>query len=176
MRASSLAGLTVITWSLACSGTGSQEIPDGPESEVRFCVAIKDAARTYLSAENDLKRSEARNDRGRALRSAVPGGRVHHWSAMVSAMTTTSNGSAVLEMDLPCGHFGIGTWNNEASDVFDHTLIRRDSKSYEILSEMSVGMLVWFNGTLIPDDRDGFKETSVTELGSMTDGFFLLRM
>jgi hypothetical protein len=144
-----------------------------------FCEVLREHAKLYEAAPNDLKRSAVRNERGRALRAAVPGGRVERWIAQIKTLTTTSEGNAVLEMRLYCldlKTFGIGTWNNELSDVLDQTLIRRDSPDYAFLSDVSPGQDLTFNGSLVPDERDGFREISLTERGSMLEGYFLLRL
>lgn len=149
------------------------------ETQRSFCAALTEHAKLYEEAPNDLKRSAVRGARGKALRAAVPRGRVEGWMAEIKTLTTTSQGNAVLEMHLYCldtKAVGIGTWNNEISDVADQTLIRSESPDYAFLSNMSPGQLLTFNGSLIPDDRDGFKEISLTERGSMLEGYFLLRL
>jgi hypothetical protein len=149
-----------------------------PAAERAFCDALTEHARLYHGAPNDLKRSAVRAARGKALRDAVPGGRVQKWTATIKTLTTTSEGNAVLEMVLPCDDFGIGTMNNELSDIGYETLIPITSSAFEGLSDMKPGTVIWFNGALVPDDSrlDGFVETSLTERGSMTGGYFLVKI
>lgn len=146
-----------------------------PETERKFCEVLSTHKEMYEAAENDLKRSAVRTTRGKALLAAVPGGKVKGWSATVKNLTTTSQGNAILEMKLPCDDFGIGTWNNELSDIMDNTLIPRGSDAFATLAELSPGAQLTFSGTLVRGDHDGFREGSMTEIGSMTGGYFIFR-
>lgn len=149
-----------------------------PATERAFCDALTEHARLYSEAPNDLKRSAVRGARGKALLAAVPGGRVEKWTATVKTLTTTSEGNAVLEMTLPCADFGIGTMNNELSDIGTGTLIPISSAAFQSLSDMGPGAVLWFSGTLVRDDAriDGWYETSLTESGSMSGGYFLVKI
>lgn len=148
-----------------------------PTAERKFCEVLTEHAKLYAEADNDLKRSAVRLARSKALVAAVPGGKIQKWSAVVKTLTTTSQGNAVLEMTLPCSDFGIGTTNNELSDALYETLIPIGSPAFATLSEMKAGSGIWFNGRLISDlERlDGWAEISLTERGSMTGGYFLMR-
>lgn len=159
-------------------GPQLEQIRQGDEAEARFCRVLKEHATLYQQAPNDLKRSAVRAARAKALREAVPGGRVLRWLGTIKTLTTTSQGNAVLEMTLPCTPFGMGTWNNELSDGRYSTLIPISSPAFEALSNMAPGTPIRFDGTLVPDPDglDGFGEVSLTEKGSMTAGFFLVRM
>lgn len=146
-----------------------------PATEREFCLAVQSAADAYRAADNDLKRSKVRRDRGVALRKAVPGGKVQGWSGTVDTLTTTGQGNVVLVVRLPCDDFTVGTWNNELSDVMDRTLISASSSGYDTLAEMKVGDRLTFSGKLLPDELNGYKGSSLTEFGSMTAEAFLLR-
>lgn len=146
-----------------------------PASERDFCAAIDAAADAYRAADNDLKKSKVRRERAAAIKAAVPKGVVSKWSGKVKTLTTTGQGNVVLVITLPCEDFTVGTWNNEFSDVLDNTLISSASSVYDTLAEMGVGEGITFGGRFVLDDLNGFKGTSMTELGSMTDEAFLLQ-
>ena len=146
-----------------------------PDSERAFCEALTTHRDIYRAADNDLKKSKARRDRAKALLAAVPSGRVQGWTGTVSTLTTTGDGNVVLVLSLPCSDFSVGTTNNEFSDLLDKTLISATSPVYDTLAEMSVGDSLTFGGQLLRDDVNGWKGTSITELGSMTGEAFLIR-
>lgn len=151
---------------------------DVPAEERQFCDILTEYSQMYLATDNDLKRSALRNARAKALKAAVAKGRIERWLGTIKTLTTTSQGNAVIEMTLPCDDFGIGTWNNELSDIFDHTLVPMNSSAFQNLAELEVGNTMWFNGRLVSDREslDGFSEASMTERGSMTGGFFLIHL
>ena len=146
-----------------------------PATERKFCEAVVAAAEAYSNADNDLKKSKVRRDRAAAIKAAVPGGTVAKWTGKVDSLTTTGDGNVVLVVRLPCDDFTVGTWNNELSDIMDNTLISASSSAYDTLAEMKVGSGITFGGRFIGDDVNGFKGTSMTEMGSMTGEAFLLR-
>lgn len=146
-----------------------------PATERDFCEAIVAAAEAYKKADNDLKKSKVRRERAAAIKAAVPKGAVSKWTGKVDTLTTTGDGNVVLVITLPCDDFTVGTWNNEFSDIGDSTLISSSSSIYDTLAEMKVGDGIQFGGRLIPNELNGFKGTSMTELGSMTDEAFLLQ-
>lgn len=155
-----------------------EQLRQGDEVEARFCQVLEQHAKLYREAPNDLKRSALRAARAKALLAAVPGGRVLRWRGTIKTLTTTGQGKAVVELTLPCGDFGMGTWNNELSDIGYGSLIPIDSPSFQSLSNMAPGTEVRVDGKLLNDldGLDGFGEVSLTEQGSLTGGFFLIRM
>lgn len=159
-------------------GPQLEQIRQGDEATARFCKVLEEHARMYAEAPNDLKRSAVRAARAKALRAAVPRGRVVRWLGTIKTLTTTGKGNAVLELELPCAPFGLGTWNNELSDIGYDSLIPMGSPSFQALSNMAPGTPIRIDGTLIPDPDglDAFGEVSMTEKGSMTGGFFLIRL
>jgi hypothetical protein len=70
----------------------------------------------------------------------------------------------------------VKTWNNALSDITDNTLIPQTSKTYDTLSELGRGKRIKFSGSFINgDEKNGFRESSLSEQGSMTDPEFIFR-
>jgi hypothetical protein len=159
-------------------GPQLEQIRQGDAAVAKFCEVLQQHAQMYAEAPNDLKRSAVRAARAKALRAAVPNGRAIRWLGTIKTLTTTGQGNAVLELELPCAPFGMGSWNNELSDIGYNSLIPIGSPSFEALSNMAPGTPIRIDGTLIldPDRLDGWGEVSVTEKGSMNGGFFLIRL
>ena len=57
-----------------------------------------------------------------------------------------------------------------------NTLIPQTSKLYGTLAEMQKGTPIQFSAKLLADDKDGFREKSMTEEGSMTEPNFLIAL
>jgi len=146
-----------------------------PKTERAFCDALKTYKAQYAAGGNDLKKSAARRDRAKAVVAGVPGGKVSQWQGTIQNLTTTGDGNVVLVVALPCGPFTVGTWNNELSDIMDRTLISRESSAFNVLAELQEGSTITFSGTLLRDETDGFRTSSLTESGSMNGGQFLIR-
>lgn len=149
-----------------------------PQGERDFCVAIAEAASAYDNARkagaNELKLSALRTARAHALsRTLHNRAAVKDWVGVLASLSTTGDGKAAIEVELPCG-VQIGTWNNSLSDLGSNTLIPQSSKVYAALAEMQKGTPVRFSGKLVADDKDGFREKSMTEVGSMTEPNFVL--
>lgn len=153
-----------------------------PEDQEKFCAVIQGTRELYEAAANDLQRSKVRGDRRRYLLAILAKGQVSRWTGQVSTLTTTGDGKAIFEVDLPCGAT-LGTWNNALSDIMSDTLIEQSSQLFGVLSELEVGSWrtkgsrVRFSGSfLVETDRpDGYAEKSLTERGSMTSPAFVFR-
>jgi hypothetical protein len=150
---------------------------EGEETVQAFCDVLVEYNRRYMAAENDLKASALRTERAQALRKVVADGNVIQWPVTLREMTTTSGGNAVVVLALPCRPFTVGTYNNELSDLLGgDTLIRQGSETYDFFAARKVGDSMLINGSLVPDKRDGFTVTGLTERDVMTAGHFLVRL
>jgi hypothetical protein len=150
-----------------------------PRPEQEFCSAVTTAAVRYGVAEdaneNELKLSALRRARTRAIVRAVKGGRVRDWLGTIAEISTTGEGNAAVTLQLPCG-VRVGTWNNSLSDLGDDTLIPHGSRLYVVLAETSTGTHVRISGLLLPEEVNGFRDSSVTERGSMKEPSFVMKM
>jgi hypothetical protein len=150
-----------------------------PESEKKFCSTVASFAKDYKDAPsgNELKRSKVRGDRRQALSALPPN--AADWIGTITELSTTGDGKAVLGVKLPCDgdtDVKVKTWNNAVSDMLDHSLIAQTSKTYATLSELGKGKQIRFAGTFVTgDDKNGIRESSLSERGSMTDPEFIFR-
>lgn len=149
-----------------------------PPTQAALCSTVGKYAADYKAARssgaNELKLSKLRRSRAAALKQAVPGRKFSNWVAEVKTLATTSEGHAVLVVELPCDTV-IGTWNNTLSDIMDNSLISPSSKLYDAVSEFDRGDPVRVSGRFLADDTNGFREMSITESGSMTDPEFVVQ-
>ncbi len=149
-----------------------------PADEQAFCDAVQEATQAYEAMQGDganqLKLSKLRTSRGAALRAALPSRAAKAWAGTISKLSTNSDGQAVVAVELPCG-VEVKTWNNALSDIEDGTLISQKSALFGVLADLKVGMSIQFSGRLFPDRVTGFKESSLTEAGSMKEPEFLMK-
>lgn len=146
--------------------------------ESAFCGVVKDYGQQYSSVlgsgGNQLKLSKLRSARAEALRQASGSTRVSGWTATLGKLSTTGDGRAAVQVKLPC-KATLKTWNNTFSDSSSNTLVPHASPLYEAIAELREGQTVVVEGQLFRDDQDWYKETSLTERGSMVDPEFLFR-
>jgi hypothetical protein len=159
------------------SSTSAPAGPPMPADQQQFCSIVEANRTEYrgLGRDNELKLSRVRAQRAQALRQAVKVS-VTDWVGTVKSLTTTGEGKAHVRIALPCEDVTVGTWNNEMSDIMDNTLIPQSSPIYSALAELGKGRTVKFSGRLLTDDKNGFKESSMTERGSMMEPAFLMKL
>lgn len=151
-----------------------------PSSQQAFCDAVKMGADGYQAAQSDganqLKLSKLRTVRKSAVASAVKGGAFKDWVGTVDGLQTTGDGKAILSIKLTCeADVKVSTWNNTMSDIMDNTLISQSSSLYDAIAEFGEGAKVKVSGKFASGDVDGFRESSMTESGSMTDPDYKVR-
>jgi len=151
---------------------------DPPADEGAFCTIIRDFAQQYQSlsatAGNESKLAELRWARAEALRQALGTTRVSSWTATLTRPRTTGDGSAVVEVRLPCG-VTLKTWSNSNSDVGSDTLIAHGSPLFVEIGKLHEDQQVVIDGQLFQGAPDGFTELSLSEHGSMLNPEFLFR-
>jgi len=149
-----------------------------PASEQAFCDAVQVARTAYKDAmrakANELKLSKIRTSRAKALVSAAANRKAEGWVGKVKTLATTGEGHAVLVIELPCD-VRVGTWNNALSDIGDNTLVPQSSPLFDAIASFDKGSTIGFSGRFSSESKNGFKEQSLTEYGSMTDPVFVFR-
>jgi len=151
-----------------------------PAAQQAFCDAIKTGGTAYRSAQgdgaNELKLSKLRTARKTAVTAAVKGGSFKDWIGTIDGLQTTGDGKAILSIKLKCdADVKVSTWNNTLSDIMDNTLIEQTSKLYDAIAELGEGTKVKVSGKFAGGDVDGYRESSMTEMGSMTDPAYVAR-
>lgn len=149
-----------------------------PPDQAALCRAVEAGITQYRAAIsqglNQLKRTNLRTARKRAIQQALGSLKVSGWVGNVASMGTTSDGLAYVAVLIPCGAT-IKTWNNGLSDIGDSTLIRNGSALYNAVADLSDKQAVTFSGRFVAAEEDHVKESSITESGSMTDPEFIFR-
>lgn len=141
----------------------------------KFRSIIDSARNEYLSARNNIIKTEARQNRRRQLASAFVNAVVTDWIGFVVQLDTTSDGKVIFGVVLDQSDIELSTWNNTLSDIFDHSLIKSESAIYRQLRSLSVGDKIKFSGSFFSDESDFFLEKSLTEEGAMMDPEFLFK-
>lgn len=129
------------------------------------------------SGANELQLSKLRSVRKAGVTKAVKGGAFKDWIGTIADLQTTGDGKAVVKFKLECdADVTIGTWNNGISDVMDNSLIDQSNPLYDGLAQLGKGVKVKVSGKFAVGDVDGFRESSMTEMGSMTDPAYIVRL
>jgi len=150
-----------------------------PDGQKAFEKIISDHFNEFKKADNELRQSTARENRRKALeqlntRTATD------WIGTLTGMTTTQAGSAHIEITLNNG-LKVSTWNIQATDIGDNTLIPMNSALYTKLSNLKKGAKVKFSGSFFINNRTGIiqadflKEKSVTLRSAMMNPDFLIK-
>lgn len=162
---------------LAMADAAEEAARTPPPAERSFCQILEESRQRYSQAKqsgaNQLKLSKIRGDRRKKF-AQLGFRRAVAWHASVATLETNSQGKAVFRVVLPCGA-KLKTWNNEFSDMADDTLIGQASEIFEVISELKGGQDIRVSGVFIGSDEDHFKESSLTENGSMLDPEFIFR-
>ena len=149
---------------------------EGEKSPLEKFRSIIDSARNeYLTARNNIIKTEARQNRRRQLANAFVNVLVTDWIGFVVQLDTTSDGMVIFGVVLDQSDIELSTWNNALSDIFDKSLVKSDSAIYRQLRSLSVGDKVKFSGSFFSNEIDFFEEKSLTEEGSMMDPEFLFK-
>ena len=95
------------------------------------------------------------------------------WEGSIQSIDSVGDEHAYVSISV-CSNVSIKTWNNEFSDMFDGTLIHIDSELYEQILEFENGLEVITSGKFLSSDTDFFKETSITDKGSLNEPEYLV--
>lgn len=152
-----------------------------PAAQQAFCDAVKAGLDGYKGAQgggaNQLILSKLRTVRKAAVTKAVKGATFKDWVGDLTDLTTTGDGKAAVKVTLMCDvAVTIGTWNNAMSDIMDNSLIDQSNPLYDGLAQLGDGAKVKVSGKFAIGDVDGFRESSLTEMGSMTDPAYIVRL
>ncbi len=153
------------------------------EAEKIFCGIVSKYAGEYRASQsggaNELILSQLRSERSRELMGAFQGNSariIESWVGQVSDLGTTGDGFAHVSVRLPCPtEVHLKSWNNAISDVNDGTLLKQDSPAYQALAKLQEGAVVRFSAEVIADRRDTFRESSISEQGSLKSPEYVVR-
>jgi hypothetical protein len=147
-----------------------------PAEEQGFIEAVQESQIAFQSAPNEMAAGGFRFRRGVAICRALPTRTVSNWVGRIAMLESNGDGKGVLKITL-ADDISVETWNNELSDIGDHTLIEPASALFAAVSQMKVGDQVLFSGTFLNGDNDVdcVRERSLSLHGSMRDPDFMFR-
>jgi len=163
------------------SGSGSSSInrvPANklpiPSDQAHFLNAVTSARASYNGAANELAAGGIRSARQQVICNAVINQQASDWVGRIETLTSNGDGKGVVSLSMT-QYIHVATWNNDLSDIGDHTLIDPTSSMFKELAALRVGDLVIFSGHFSSSNTDCVGEQSVTLQGSMTNPEFTMR-
>ena len=145
-----------------------------PDSQKKLEEVCATYSKEFSNAANELQESTIRENRRKALQQ-LNIKNASDWIGTLSDMTTTTEGTAHIEITLN-NELKVSNWNNRLSDSGANTLIPMDSALYKKLTDMNKGAKVRFSGVFFPNDsKDFIKEKSLTIRGAMKSSDFLVK-
>jgi hypothetical protein len=145
-----------------------------PGDQSSLIAAVATARQQYASGANEMAKGAARPARAQAICNALHSRSVNGWIGRVATLTTNGEGKGVLSIEIG-PEVSIKTWNNSLSDIGDYTLIEPSSALFNTATQLRVGQLVTFGGTLFADKTDCVRESSMTLAGSIREPEFIFR-
>lgn len=145
-----------------------------PSSQQAFVRIVAAARAAYSAAPNDMAKGATRTTRGSDICRAMPSRAVANWTGTIDLLSSNSDGKGVLRIEI-ARDVTVGTWNNALSDVGDRTLLDPGDPVARAAMVMQRRQAVRFSGTFFRGDPDCFRESSITQSGSMTDPVFIFR-
>jgi hypothetical protein len=158
----------------AAATAASQAFSAVPDSEKQFLAAVEHGRSVYESGANDMARGAARPLRAKEICDLLTSVSISNWVGRVSKLSTNGDGKGVLAVQIGNDVY-VHTWNNDVSDVADHSLIDPASSLFTKASALSEGQEVLFSGSFRPETTDCVKESSLTMNGSLTEPEFIFR-
>ena len=163
----------LVLCTLASSSSFAQS-PSVPESQQKFLSLMDDFAAKYKAAPNEMAQGALRPQRAKAVCALLKNGRVKDWVGTVQKLSSNNEGKGVLYISMS-KIANANTWNNSLSDLGDKTLITPGTELHEAAIQLSRGQKIIFSGTFVKGDKDCFRESSLTQYGSMTDPDWIFR-
>lgn len=145
-----------------------------PADQKTFQGVIAAAQLKYRTGTTDFQKGAARPARAEALCKYQRTEQVRNWVGVVATLTTNSDGKGVVAIRSGDDLY-MKTWNNSVSDSFSRTLVEPSTKVFSQLGSLKVGQRVKFSGRLFADEKDCFREGSLTLSGSMSEPEFIMK-
>lgn len=143
-----------------------------PPGEKRVIAIVDDYAHRYKAAGNELQKSALWKERTQAISKAMVRQKGdpedEEWVGILENMQTTGDGNAYITVRIS-PIITVSTWNNEFSDIGDHTLIKNGSAVYKSLLNLKPGVHIKFAFSMQMQGK------GLLEEGRMTEPDFLAR-
>jgi uncharacterized protein YecT (DUF1311 family) len=147
-----------------------------PPHEVEFIRIVSEAQVKARQAANDMQKGGIKAERDKAICELMKTNSVSNWIGTVASIDANSDGKGVLEVRIADNIF-VQTWNNDLSDMLDHTLLEPGSAIFTAASAMKRGQEVTFSGSFAAGLNEGecIGEQSVTLDGKLRKPEFTIR-
>ena len=146
-----------------------------PLDEAALVRIISDSQRDAEASENDMQKGGVKHRRDKAICSLMQDLSVDNWVGTLKKIDANSDGKGVLEIAV-AKDVQVGTWNNDFSDMSDHTPIEPGSPLFQTASSMKEGQAISFSGRFFPGrEGDCLKESSMTLSGKLSEPEFIFR-
>jgi hypothetical protein len=150
----------------------------GTPDQVAFHKNLTDFASKYIDADNEMKKSKVYREMGSFMKGYLSGRTFSNWEGKLTKIGTTEGGKKAyitIESNFSDKEIAYKTWNNELSDLGTNSMLNLSSAVYKQVENLSEGDIVVFSGSFIYDDKKTFAESSLTEIGTVTDPEFIIK-
>jgi len=155
-------------------GSAAFAQPPIPDQQQKFLSLLDDFAARYKAAPNEMAQGALRPQRAKAICTLIKNPRVTNWVGTVQKLSSNNEGKGILYVSMS-RIANANTWNSALSDMGDRTLIQPGTKLHEAAIQLSRKQTIIFSGTFVGSDKDCFKESSLTQRGTMTNPDFIFR-
>jgi hypothetical protein len=135
---------------------------------------IEEYKSKYSAAANDLQRGNVRVERDEAVCKAIGSTKVSNWSGVVERLGANRDGLGYVTIAIG-KNVTVETWNNSFSDLFDNTLIERNTPLYDSILSLSEGQVVTFSGEFVKSDLSCLDTKNLTEFFTVERPEFVFR-
>ncbi len=137
-----------------------------PDEEINFLHVVTDAQSQANQTDNGVRLDQIRSTRDEQVCALLKNLNVANWVGTVGTIDSTMAGDGIVSL-LVADDVALSTWNNIFSDLQDHTIIKKGTKLFGVLGELSKGEKVVFSGKFVESDGCP-EESSMTTDGSLT--------
>ena len=143
-----------------------------PEEENRFLQIVTDAQVRAHQTDNGVRLDQIRTERDQQTCAILANPVVTDWIGKVKSIDSTMAGDGTVSLSLADTDIDVGTWNNVISDIGDHTIIKKGTKLFTILGQLSKGEKVVFAGRFVQSNKCP-EESSLTTDGSLSSPAYI---
>lgn len=148
------------------------QLPSDEEALVRIIAGAQQEAG---AAENDMQKGGVKHKRDADICALMQRLSVNDWAGTLQKISANSDGRGVVRIAL-ARDITVETWNNDFSDMSDHTLIEPGSALFQAASSMRAGDTVRFSGRFFSGSGgECVKEKSMTLSGKLRDPEFIFQ-
>ena len=144
------------------------------DAQLAMLAIIEEYKTTYGAAANDLQRGNVRVERDEAICDAIGSTKVSNWSGVIERLGANSDGLGFVTIAIG-KNVTVETWNNAFSDLFDDTLIERNTDLYDSILNLTEGQVVTFSGEFIESDLSCLDTKNLTEFFTVERPEFVFR-